>query len=184
MNTDAALVAQLEREIDALNAKYDALYESTRTIQTSVQQFVAVSPQDINEVLIGGTIPADTLCIFYNGPYTCEIQPTSKTATYRTLTMRFKMWSITTAQCGDVTTTSAPVSTNLPALTVPFSMDWGRNPDDGLWIPIVYQNKLQYQRYYYDYSNNSWVAAEIEETYTLTGSQMLLSPCDYGFVMV
>lgn len=183
MNTDAALVAQLEREIDTLTAKYDALYASTRTIQTSVQQFVAADVQDIQEVLVGGTIPAGSTYIFNNGPYSCEMYPQDKVASYRTLVIKFKMWTITTAQCGDVTTTTAPVPTNLPALTKPFGMEWGRSPDDGIWIPIIYHNSLQYQRHYYDYTNLTWVAAEIEQQYTITGNQVLLSPCDYGFAI-
>lgn len=184
MNTDAALVAQLEKEIDALIAKYDALYESTRTIQTSVQQFVAADPSDIQEILIGGTIPAGSCYIFHNGRYSCQIKPTDTIATYRSLSVTFKMWAITTSQCGDVTVTPAPTSVTISPLTVPFGMDWGRSPDDGLWIPIVYHGQRQYQRHYYDYSNNTWVAAEIEPTYTLTGNQILLTPSSYGFAMV
>lgn len=183
MNTDAALVAQLEKEIDTLIAKYDALYESTRTIQTSVQQFVAADPSDVTEILIGGTIPAGSTFIFNNGPYTCEMQPTDKVASYRSLVIKFKIWTITTSQCGDVTVTSAPVSADISPLTIPFSMEWGRNPDDGLWIPIVYHNQRYYQRHYYDYTNLTWVAAEIEQNYTLTGNQILLCPSSYGFAM-
>lgn len=183
MNTDAALVAQLEREIDTLTAKYDALYASTRTITTSVQQFVAADPSAIQEILIGGTIPADSCFIFHNGVYTCEIQPTDKVASYRGLSIKFKIWAFTTSQCGDVTTTPAPVSENISPLTIPFSMEWRRTPDDGIWIPIVYHGQRQYQRHYYDYTTNTWVAAEIEPNYTLTGNQVLFNPSNYGFAM-
>lgn len=183
MNTDPALVAELERQIETLTAQYDELYASTRTIQTSVQQFVAAGVSDIQEVLIGGTIPAKSVYIFNNGQYTCEMQPQDKIAAYRSLTIKFKLWAITTSQCGDVTVTNTPVSAEIAPLTIPFGMDWGKSPDDGIWIPIVYHNQLQYQRHYYDYTNLTWVAAEIEPNYTITGNQVLLCPTSYGFAL-
>lgn len=183
MNTDAALVAQLEREIDTLTAKYEALYTSTRTIQTSVQQFVAADPSQVQEILIGGTIPAGSCYIYNNGLFTCEIQPTDTVATFRSLAIRFKLWAFTTSQCGDVTASSTSIAEDIAPITIPFSMEWRRTPDDGLWIPIAYQGQRQYQRYYYDYTNNTWVAAEIEPNYTLTGNQVLLCPSSYAFAL-
>lgn len=183
MNTDAALVAQLEKEIDTLNAKYDALYASTRTIETSVQQFVAADPSEIQEILIGGTIPAGSCYVFNNGPYTCEMQPTDKVASYRGLSIKFKLWAITTSHCGDVNVTSTPLPATMTPLNQPFSMEWSRSPDDGLWIPIVYQGKRQFQRHYYDYTNNTWMAAEIQPFYPTTGSNALFCPSSYGFAM-
>lgn len=181
MNTDAALVAQLEREIDTLIAKYDELYASTQNVSASIEQFVAVDTTGLRAVHVGDTIPAGTFTLYYSGSsFVSELRPSDAFADTTTILIPFKMWAKPTVHLGQIDHVLAAVSVNLPTLSQTKTLTWDSLPEDGFWIPVIHHGVHQYQRIYYSFTDLQWYFAEIQPEYTIQGKQTVLTPTSFG----